>query len=75
MILLVDLQVLSENRDSFCDQGNLHLRRTGIGSVQPVLTDNFAGIYHVENLPEIGTGIVALYCLCPTRAITNELGT
>jgi hypothetical protein len=43
--------------------------------VHPELTDNFAGICHVENLPEIGTGIVALYCLCPTRAATNELAT
>lgn len=75
MILLVDLQMLGKDAYSFSDQGNLHLRRTGIGGVHPELTNNLAGICHVENLPEIGTGIVALYRLCPTRAITNELGT
>lgn len=66
MILLMDLQMLGENTDSFRDEGDLNLRRAGISRVRPIFTNNLAGIYHVENLPEIGTGSVAGYLCGPS---------
>lgn len=48
MVLLVELQMLRQVVDAPREERNLHLRRTGIGSVEAMLSDRCSGIGHAK---------------------------